>query len=77
MLGFNQVSVSITISGFELSMMLLTICCFRLMDWKFILRTLSGRFDLLCAFLLLMGVDAWTGFTELDVDAMLMILCSS
>jgi hypothetical protein len=38
--------------------MLLTRCCFRLMDWRFILRTLSGRFDLLWAFLLLMGVDA-------------------
>ena len=47
------------------------------MDWRFILRTLSGRFDLIWAFLLLMGVDAWTSFTELDVDLMLMILCSS
>jgi hypothetical protein len=62
---------------FSVSMMLLTRCCFRLMDWKCMLRTLSGKFDLLWAFLLLMGVDAWTGFTELDVDVMLMILCSS
>jgi hypothetical protein len=69
--------VPITISGFELSRMLLTRCRFRLMDWKFILGTLSGIFDLLCAFLLLMGVDACTGFTELDVDLMLMILCSA
>ena len=40
-LGFNQVSVPIAISGFELSMMLLRRSRFRLMDWKFILGTVG------------------------------------
>jgi hypothetical protein len=42
MLGLNHVSVPNMMSGLVLSIMLLTRCCFVLIDWKLTLRILKG-----------------------------------
>jgi hypothetical protein len=42
MLGLNHVSVPNMMSGLVLSIMLLTRCCFVLIDWKLTLMILKG-----------------------------------
>lgn len=57
MLGLNHVSVPNMMSGLVLSIMLLTRCCFVLIDWKLTLRILKGLVNADMRDFLQIGVD--------------------
>ena len=55
--GSSQVSLPIIMSGLVLSMIFLTRCCLRLMDWKLIFSTRSGVLDFDVTVFFCLGVD--------------------
>jgi hypothetical protein len=57
MLGLNHVPVSNMMSCLVLSIMLLTRCCFVLIDWKLTLRILKGLVNADIRDFLRIGVD--------------------